>query len=312
MFPITNIVSPVPALSLADAGAMDVGQEGKWQGLLDKGLATIIGFEPVPAECERLNATAVPGRRYLPYAIGDGTVRTLHVTRYSACTSLYEPNFEFLNLFEDLAWALEVVSTNPVQTHRLDDIAELRAAGCDFLKLDIQGAERDALLNATQLLKGILVVETEISLTPLYRDQPLLGDIDQILRANGFIVHRYLGSGGRTLKPMQAEGPRGSFISQHLWGDMVYVKDFTRAQSLAPEAWLKLAVLMHEIYQAWDVANLALAHVDKLTGTDYSKRYLVAYNAAIAPRPAVPKPASVALPLPSHPATKSSKRFEIF
>jgi FkbM family methyltransferase len=311
MFPITDIISPMPPLSLVDVGAMDVGQP-KWQGLLDKGLATITGFEPVAAECERLNSSAAPGRRYIPYAIGDGTVRTLHVTRYSACTSLYEPNFEFLNLFEDLAWALEVVSTSQVQTHRLDDIVELREAGCDFLKLDIQGAERDALANATQLLKRTLVVETEVSLTPMYRDQPQLGEIDRVMRANGFIVHRYLGSGGRTLKPMRVEGPRGSFMSQHLWGDMVYVKDFTRAESLTPEAWLKFAVLMHQIYEAWDVANFALAQVDKLTGSDYSRRYLLAYNALAAPRPATSKPAPVALPLPPDPEAKSPKRIEFF
>ena len=283
MFPITAILDEPPALTIVDVGAMDLGNAPRWQRLLDAGAARVLGFEPVEAECARLNASAAPGHRYLPYAIGDGTRRTLHVTRFPACTSLYAPNASFLELFQDLAPLFEVVSSESVATRRLDDIDELRETGCDFMKLDIQGAEVDALEHATRLLATTLVVETEVIFTPMYAGQPGLGDIDRVLRRNGFIIHRHLGNGGRTLKPMLAHGGPGAYLSQQLWCDMVYVKDFTRAASLPTESWIKFAMLMHEVFDAFDLAHLALVHADRRAGSALAARYSAAHRAAWSP-----------------------------
>ena len=153
-FSISEALAEPPVIRVVDVGAMDVGQDHVWQPLVDEGLAQVVGFEPVAAECEKLNANAASVMRYLPYAIGDGTERTLHITNYSACTSLYEPNAPFLALFQDLPSLMEVRETLRLPTHRLDDIVELREHGCDYLKLDIQGAGRDALAHAEQAHAG--------------------------------------------------------------------------------------------------------------------------------------------------------------
>jgi len=41
--------------------------------------AELIGFEPNPLALEKLNAIKGPNETYLPFAIGDGQRRTLHV-----------------------------------------------------------------------------------------------------------------------------------------------------------------------------------------------------------------------------------------
>lgn len=279
-FSIGEALDEAPVIRIVDVGAMDIGHANVWQPLADAGLARVIGFEPVALECEKLNATAVPGMRYLPYAIGDGTERPLYVTRYSACTSLYEPNAPLLSLFQDLDELFDVVATPRVRTRRLDDIPELAEDGCDFLKLDIQGAEGEALAHAGRLLARTQVVHTEVCFVPLYRHAPMIGQIDTLLRHNGFMTLKMLGGGGRTLKPDPFTTAQPGFMSQILWCDMVYVKDYSDPFSQKPEDWIRLAVIVHELYRARDLAWIALNHADRLAGTDFAARYRSAHEAA--------------------------------
>jgi len=279
-FSISEALDEAPFIRVVDVGAMDIGHEAVWQPLADAGLARVVGFEPVAAECEKLNATAPPGMRYLPYAIGDGSERPLYVTRYSACTSLYEPNPPFLSLFQDLGDLFEVLETPRVLTQRLDDVPELAADGCDFLKLDIQGAEGDALAHATRMLRQTQVVHTEVCFVPLYRQAPMIGEIDSLLRRNGFMTLQMIGGGGRTLKPDAFTTAQPGFMSQILWCDMVYVKDYTDPATQTAEAWIRFAVIVHELYRARDLAWIALSHADQLAGTDLAVRYRNAFEAA--------------------------------
>ena len=45
-----------PCIDVVDVGAMGVGDECAYARLLKTGLARVIGFEPVRAECDKLNA----------------------------------------------------------------------------------------------------------------------------------------------------------------------------------------------------------------------------------------------------------------
>lgn len=71
---------------------------------------------------------------------------------------------------------------------RLDDVAdELSLAGrAALLKLDVQGAELDALRGAEASLRRIELVEAEQALVPMYRGAPTLAELLDFMAAHDF------------------------------------------------------------------------------------------------------------------------------
>jgi FkbM family methyltransferase len=274
MFFFEEIVMP-PLMTVVDVGAMLLeGHTDPFARLSQLGRLNIIGFEPQPAECEKLNALALPGRRYLPYVIANGTRRTFYQTNTGMTSSLLRPNLKFAQLFNSLAEHKEVVAAGAVDTVRLDDVAEIRAQACDLLKLDTQGSEAEILAHASETLKNCLIVQVEVEFVQLYEDQPLFADVDQLVRGHGFMFHRFLGIAGRTYKPLMLNNDPTAAISQALWADAIYVPELSRLDRLEPAALLKLATLLHEIYQSYDLSHFVLAAHDQQYGTSYGQQYL--------------------------------------
>ena len=273
MFYFEEIVMP-PVMTAVDIGAMLLDGHGDPFARLNQlGRLNVIGFEPQPAECEKLNALALPGRRYLPYAVANGMRRSFYVTNTGMTSSLLRPNLKFAQLFNNLAELMQVVETPLIDTVRLDDVAEIRAQGCDLLKLDTQGSEAEILVHASETLKRCLIIQTEVEFVPLYEEQPLFADVDQHLRSRGFMFHRFLGIAGRTFKPLMLNDNPNAALSQMLWSDAVYVPDVARLDRLEPAALLKLATLLHEIYRSFDLCHVVLAAHDRQHGTSYAPRY---------------------------------------
>ncbi len=281
-FSIRDAIADPPVVAVVDAGAIDTGSDPVWKALAAAGLARIVGFEPIVAACDKLNADAPDGAYFLPTALGDGEVRTLRIARHAPFSSLYSVNQAFVDLFDGLAALMATVDSEHVATRRLDDVEALQDSGCDFLKVSVQGSEYETLINAPKTLEQALVVQTTACLAPVYVDSPGIGPIDTLLRAAGFIVHQYLGSGGRALAWPDGVRPGATPpLNQHLWSDVVYVKDFTHADRQSAERWIRLAVIVHVTYGAWDLAHLALCHADRLTGSTLGPRYLAAGNEAL-------------------------------
>jgi methyltransferase FkbM-like protein len=184
------------------------------------------------------------------------------------------PNLKLAELFNSLAEYMQVVATGQVDTVRLDDVAEIRAQGCDLLKLDTQGSEAVILAHATGTLKNCLIVQTEVEFVQLYEDQPLFADVDQLLRAHGFMFHKFLDVSGRTYKPLMMNNDPNAAMSQLLWADAIYVPDLVRLDRLEAGALVKLAALLHEIYRSYDLCHLVLAAHDRRYGTSYTQRYI--------------------------------------
>jgi FkbM family methyltransferase len=273
MFIFEEIVAP-PLMTVVDIGAMLLeGAVDPFARLSKLGQLNVIGFEPLAAECQKLNALALPGRRYLPYAVADGKRRRLLVTNTGMTSSLLRPNLELAQRFNNLAGLMQVVSTPDVDTVRLDDVAEIRSQGCDLLKLDTQGSEAEILGHATETLKHCLIVQTEVEFVPIYEDQPLFAEVDQLLRSRGFMFHRFIGLSGRTYSPLMVNGDPNAALSQMLWSDAVYVPDFARLDRLDPGSLLKLAALLHEIYGSFDLCHVVLAAHDQRCATSLAGRY---------------------------------------
>lgn len=269
---IGPLLPPVPPLKVIDVGAMSFGEDqDAYSPLLKAFPCEVIGFEPVTAEYEKLAVKNIPGRSYLPYFVGDGSVRTFHECNSSMTSSLFEPNTPLLEKFQALAELTRVVRTTQVETRRLDDIPE--TIGGEFLKLDVQGAELLVLAGAETRLKDVLVIHTEVEFVPLYKGQPMFADIDTFLRGRGYAFHKIKLS-GRTFKPLIPNNNVFAMLSQNLWGDAVYVRDFMTFDTLSPEALLKIAIICHENYDSYDLAGVALEAYDRKMGTGLQMDYL--------------------------------------
>jgi FkbM family methyltransferase len=274
MFFFEEIVIP-PLMTAVDIGAMLLeGYVDPLERLSNAGRLDVIGFEPQPAECAKLNALAQPGRRYLPYAIANGTRRSFYVTNTGMTSSLLKPNLRIAQLFNSLAEFMQVEEIANVNTVRLDDVAEVRTQGCDLLKIDTQGSEAEILEHASETLKSCLIVQAEVEFVQLYEDQPLFADVDQLLRSQGFMFHRFSGLQGRTYKPLMLNNDPYAAMSQTLWSDAIYVPDLARLDDLESPALIKLAALLHEIYRSFDLSHLVLAVHDRRWGTSFTQRYV--------------------------------------
>lgn len=248
-------------IQIVDVGAMWLGQDHvAYRALLRPGVSRVIGFEPVPAECERLNSMKLPGHLYLPHFVGDGSERTFVLTNQSMTSSLYEPDLRLCSRFNHLAEVMQPVERSLVKTTRLDDITEVGKV--DFLKVDVQGAEVDVFRGAARVLASTLVVQAEANFVPLYVGCPLFGDVDRSLREHGFEFHTFASIAGRAFRPITAGNDPFAPVKQVLWSDGVWVKSFMRFSEMEPEELLKLAAIVHEVYGSVDLAALALQHHD--------------------------------------------------
>ena len=278
---------PVPPIDVLDIGAMREEGGDRYDPLIAQGLARVTGFEPNPAELERLANRPGP-YRYLPLFLGDGGIATFHLTRYPGCASLLEPDPSVIDLFETVGCGedgnFHVVRTEQVQTTRLDDLPpDIKA---DYMKIDIQGAELMVLQNGPRMLAKSLVVEVEAEFIPLYRGQPLFGDLQCFLRKHGFMLHKFVDFGGRPFRPVR---PKNVFapISQAMWADAVFVRDFSRLDSFTDEDLIKAATILHVVYRSYDLVGVFLRAFDRRQGGSLWRHYSSWLNSCDLPCAAV-------------------------
>ena len=97
-------------------------------------------------------------------------------------SSTYIPNKSFNKLFPDKE-RFDIVDSIELPTTTLD---LLNLKEIDFIKLDIQGGELNAIKGAKESLKKVIALEVEIEFLPIYKDQPLFNDINLYLQKNEF------------------------------------------------------------------------------------------------------------------------------
>jgi len=271
---LTEILAPARLTAIVDVGANPIDGDPPYKAMLAAGLCEVTGFEPQAHALAKLEQKKSPRERYLPYALGDGTQRTLHVCELEGMTSLLEPDPAHLALFNLFPIWGQVKQQIPLTTRKLDDVAEI--AAMDFLKMDVQGGERDVLAHGKTRLKDAVVVQSEVSFVPLYKHQPPFGEIDLALRDQGFLPHSVTGTKIWPIAPMVIGDQPNRGIRQLLETDMVYVRDFSRPENMSAEQWKHLALVAHHCYGSYDLALKALLTLIELGAVppDSNKRYL--------------------------------------
>jgi len=257
-------------IDILDIGAA-FNESPPYQRLVDAGRARIMGFEPNTEECDRLNRSYGEPHRFFPHFIGDGKPATFHETNWNLTGSLYEPNTPVLEKFQNLAELVTPVAQHPVNTTRLDDISEIY--NVDFIKIDVQGSELKIFQNASRILSGTLLIQTEVEFVELYKGQPMFADIDTFIRGAGFQFHAFDGICGRAFKPIMVSGNINQGIRQALWSDALYVRDWMKLEQLGVVKLQKYALLAHDLLHSYGLAHLVLVALDQKTGANYAERY---------------------------------------
>lgn len=175
-------------IKLIDVGAQE-GLQLKWMLKADR--ITPVLFEPIPWEAAALRDTIgrIPGGQVVEHALADvAGARTLYVAAGSGCTSLRQPNHEFLAPYSVAQWFKTVKQIDVVCT-RYDELFQQQAVPRpDVIKIDVQGFEYEVLQGFGELLQTCLGIELEAHFYPVYQGQKLMGEIVELLSRNGFVL----------------------------------------------------------------------------------------------------------------------------
>lgn len=170
-----------------DVGA-NAGQFGNY--LRGEGYAgKIVSIEPTSGAYAKLSARAARDAAWtaLRMALGerDGTA-TINVSRNSQSSSI----LPMLDAHLAATPQAQYVSTEDVPLRRLDTIFDDHCAAGQraFLKLDVQGYERQVLEGAERSLARIAGIQLESQVVALYEGETLLVDMLDQMRARGFVL----------------------------------------------------------------------------------------------------------------------------
>lgn len=257
--PLMALVRPERLTAIVDIGANPLESDPPYKWMLEQRLCTIIGFEPQADALATLNARKSDLETYLPHAIGDGSSGMLKLCWAQGMASLFTPEPRVLNCFPRFAEFGHVLNEIPVETRTLDSLAEVKHL--DLLKIDVQGGELAVFRSGSARLAGAVAVHAEVSFVPLYKNQPVFGDIDLALRALGFIPHMFAKLNKRMILPLHDPAQPFAAINQLLEADIVYVRDFTRPDSMSVEQLKHLALIAHHCYRSYDLAGNCLYHL---------------------------------------------------
>ncbi|MCM2329063.1 MAG: FkbM family methyltransferase [Lysobacter sp.] len=253
---LADLLQPGRLTEVVDIGANPHGEDPPYKAMLAAGACRVTGFEPQRDALAKLVAASGANERYLPHAVGDGGAHTLRLCRSPGMASLLAPDPVALEIFGALKHWGEVVDEVPVQTRRLDDIGEIERL--DYLKMDIQGSELAVLRGGQEKLSRAVAAQLEVSFVPLYRGQPVFGEIDLEMRRMGFIPHCFAAVKNWPIAPCIVDGDPYKPLHQLLEADIVYVRDFSRPEAMGDEQLKHLALVAHHCYGSIDLVMRCL------------------------------------------------------
>jgi FkbM family methyltransferase len=248
-------------------------QREPFYGLIEQFPASsVAAFEVDPRVCAHLNKEAPRGVTYYPVALGKTEeTREFYETQHPMCSSLYPPDERYADLFHNFEVA-RLKKISRIDTVSLDHFVQAHDIGpVDFIKIDIQGAELEVFQGGVEALKHVLCIICEVEFVPLYKNQPLFGDVDAFLRSQGMQFHKFLGFGGRAVKPVVVNNDI-NFAVQYMWADAGYIRDLFNAHTLDDKGLLKMALLL-DLYQSPDIAFFLLRQFDTRHHTDLADGY---------------------------------------
>lgn len=266
-------------IQVMDIGAACINETPIYRKLLDADLAHLNAFEGDARQIEKIRATFGDKATVYPEFLGDGAEHTLHLAGpATGMTSLLEPDPAMLKFFNGFEGLGAIRGTETVQTRRLDDVDDLPAI--DLIKMDIQGSELSVLQNGERVLQACLALQLEVSFMPLYRNQPVFGEVDLWLRAHGFAPHCFVDVKKWSIAPTKRDGDYRKPFNQLLEADIVYVRNPLDLTPLGDGQLRKLALIAHYCFISYDLCVHSIRELVRrgALAADVPQRYLDLMN----------------------------------
>lgn len=175
--------------------------------------AHIYAFEPLPDCFATIRERFANDKNctLFPVALGDNAGESM-IERSS-----FHPSSSLLHmstLHKKIYPKTKDLTQETIQLARLDDLVDASLLAETILtKIDVQGFEDKVIRGGKNVLSRSSLIIVETSFIPLYENQPLFGDIHNILTPLGF---SYYGDMGRHYSPLNGK---------MLYEDSLYIKD---------------------------------------------------------------------------------------
>jgi len=131
---------------------------------------------------------------------------------------------------------------------------------CDFLKVDVQGAEYHVFRGAQETLARTLCIFSEVEFVPIYKDQPLFADVDSLLRSKSFqFIDLY--EHGYCRYQAFSDAPSSSAL---LWANALY---FRHEDTVNNSELLRMAAIAYYVFGKIDLAAHYISVYDQRSGT---------------------------------------------
>jgi len=149
----------------------------------------VVGFEPDPIECEKLNTEFEGKRIYIPFAVWKSAEDVaLNLAAVKSTSSIHPPNLEVIKEYEEENWRPRVTESEVIiKAVSLDEVYKEYNDDCDFMKIDTQGSEFEILSGARKLLdESCFGITLETWTKEVHKGQKLTHDIMKLMDENGF------------------------------------------------------------------------------------------------------------------------------
>jgi FkbM family methyltransferase len=267
-----NFIKNNTPITICDIGASPCDPTEHIEELFNKTNSFLYGFEPNKDEYEKLKILEIGGnKKFYNTALGDGHEKTLNICAYPGWTSFLEPDTDYIKKFHNFEENSKIISRDNLKTEKLDNIDfdyEI-----DFFKIDVQGYESIIIANGINKISNSLVVQLELSPTPIYKEEKRFSHVAKQMEELKFNLNMFSNINTRTFKPMIVGNQPGVGLNTIFQLDCIFVKDFDEINSFNDEKLKKLILIMFHCYKSYDFVDYLICKLDKISNTTYIKEY---------------------------------------
>ncbi|GAA3715372.1 hypothetical protein GCM10022421_23670 [Oceanisphaera sediminis] len=192
--------------------------------------------------------------------LGNGEQVMLSITQDPAYSGTLLP-LDLDQQPEQTALKYQQIAQVPINTIRLDDIAGIHTL--EWLVLDNLNDLGAIIANGKKNLAHPLLVQIRVNFLPTHQGQAALAECQQRMNELGFNFH-----GLFNRHKVEACDTHNE---QLLFADAVFIPNAERCAALGANQHLKLAFLLHAVYESYALAHQLLQNVDIDQAADYLK-----------------------------------------